>query len=120
MEQDRVPLRITFRNFESSPALEAKVREGADRLADFCDRIVGCHVMVEAQHRHHRKGRSYNVRIDLKVPGAEIAVSRDPEADHAHDDAYVSIGDAFAVAGRRLQDHLRRGQNGSRIREEPS
>lgn len=47
------------------------------------------------------------VRIDLKVPGGEIAV------DHQHDDdVAVAVREAFAAARRRLEDaiRLRRGE----------
>lgn len=43
------------------------------------------------------------VRIDLKVPGAEIAV------DHQHDEEVrVAVRDAFDAARRKLEDQLRK------------
>ena len=39
------------------------------------------------------------------VPGGEdIVVSRDPGATGRHEDAHVTIRDAFDAAGRQLQD----------------
>ena len=35
----------------------------------------------------------FRVRVDLKVPGNEIVVGRNPEAHHAHEDVYVAIRD---------------------------
>ena len=49
------------------------------------------------------------VRIDLTVPGEEIVIGREPGHDHAHEDVYVAIRDAFDAAKRQLQDHARRG-----------
>ena len=104
----KLPLQITFRNMEPSAAMEQNIRERAEKLDLFYDQIMSCRVMVEAQHKHHHQGNTYHVRIDLKVPGEEIAVSRDPGKDHAHEDVYVAIRDAFDAARRQLEDYGRR------------
>lgn len=98
------PLRITFRNMDPSPALEARIRDCAARLEDLGARITSCHVTVASNHRHQQKGRIFQVRIDLTVPGAGIAISREPELDHSHEDARVAIRDAFDAARRKLLD----------------
>jgi len=95
---------ITFRNMHSSDAMEQNIRERAEKLGEFHDHIMSCRVMVEAQHKHHHQGNLYHVRIDLTVPGHELAVSRDPGKDHAHEDVYVAIRDAFDAARRQLED----------------
>ena len=56
----QIPLQITLRNLEQSPALEANVREHAERLEKFYDGIIGCSVVVEARHKHHRHGNHYH------------------------------------------------------------
>ncbi len=99
---------ITFQNMEPSDAMEQNIRERAQKLDQFYDRIMSCRVMVEAQHRHHRQGNVFHVRIDLTVPGRELVVSRDPGKDHAHEDVYVAIRDAFDAARRQLEDFGRR------------
>lgn len=103
----QLPLQITARNMSLSEAAEANIRSKAERLDDFCDCIMRCHVIVEAPHRHQRKGVLYNVCIDLTVPGSEIVIRRE-----ANEDVYVAIRDAFDAAKRKLQDYqrLRRGQ----------
>jgi len=98
-------------SFDDLPVDEA-VRDAAlEHVADlerFSHRITGCHVVVAQPHRHHREGRLYSVRIDLVVPGGEIVVNRDQHLDHAHEDVFVALRDAFAAARRRLEDHVRR------------
>jgi cold shock CspA family protein len=113
-----IPLQITFRGIDPSPAIENSVREHAVKLEEFHDAVTGCRVIVETKHRHHRKGKFYRVRIDLTVPGSKIAVSREPERDHAHEDVYVAIRDAFDAARRRLQDQVRRVQREVKLHEE--
>lgn len=101
------PLEITFRDMPRSEAVEAKVQEKADKLDEFYDHIMACHVVIEAPHKHHRQGNVFHVSIDLTVPGSEIVVNKDPNKDHAHEDVYVAIRDAFKAARRQLQDFAR-------------
>jgi ribosomal subunit interface protein len=102
-----VPVQITFRNMESSEAVERSIRERAEKLEHFHDRIVACHVAVEERHRHQRQGRIFHVRVTITVPGRMIVVDRDPGEHHAHEDVYVAIRDAFDAARRQLEDHAR-------------
>jgi ribosomal subunit interface protein len=104
----QLPLQITFRGMDPSEAVEAQIRERTERLDRFHDRITGCRVVVEKAHRHHHKGGTYHIRLDLTVPGREIVVKRDPAENHAHEDIYVAIRDAFDAAKRQLEDHARR------------
>ncbi len=98
---------ISFKGMEMSPAVKARINEKAAKLARFEDRITGCHVVVEAPHRKGRHGKVFHVRIDITVPGGEIIVDREPELNHAHEDVYVAIRDAFNAAARRLEDRSR-------------
>lgn len=104
----QIPLQISFRGMEPSEAVEANVREKAEKLDHYFDRIMGCRVMVEAHHHHHHKGSIYHVRIDITVPGHELVVSREPTEHQSHEDVYVAIRDAFDAAKRQLEDHARR------------
>jgi ribosomal subunit interface protein len=104
----QIPLQISFDGVDPSPAVEARIREKAARLERFHDRIVGCKVVVEAPHRHQHKGKLYNVRIDISVPGKDVFVGHSGPQNHAHEDVYVAIRDAFDAAGRLLEDHARR------------
>jgi hypothetical protein len=68
----QLPLQITARNVSLSEAAEGDIRLKAAALDTYYDRIMSCRVVVEGPGRHHRKG-PYTVRIDLTVPGAELA-----------------------------------------------
>ena len=115
----QLPVQIVFRNISPSSAIEAKVRERANKLEEYFDRIVSCRVVVEARHRHHHQGNLYHVRVDVKVPGAELVASREPSAHHAHEDVYVAIRDAFDAAGRQLEDHACRRRGDVKSHEVP-
>ena len=105
---DERPLQITFRDVPPSVAVEARIRDEADALHHYYDRIQRCRVVVEMPHRHQHQGRLYAVHIDLTVPGREIVIGREPTQNHAHEDVYVAIRDAFEAAKRQIQDHIRR------------
>ena len=115
----QVEPRITFRDMEPSPAIEAKVQERIERLEKRYGRLTTCQVVIESPHRHQQHGRIHHVRVQLSVPGGDIVVGRDPSENHAHEDVYVAIRDAFDAAERRLEDHARRsrGDVNSRFRQ---
>lgn len=98
-------------SFDDLPVDEAVREVALDHVAElerFSGRITGCHVVIAQPHRHHRAGRLWSIRIDLAVPGGEIVVNRDHHLDHAHEDVFVALRDAFTAARRRLEDHARR------------
>ena len=98
---------FTFHGLERSAAVEAKALEYAKKLDRFAEHIMACKVDIEQTGQHHHQGRMYRVRIDLTVPGGEIAIDHDPGRDHRHEDVYVALHDAFEAARRRLEDHMR-------------
>ena len=103
----QLPLQITFRHMDSSDAVAARIRERAEELERFSDRIISCRVVVECPNPRQHQGNLFRVRIDLRVPGREIVVGRDPETHHAHEDVYVAIRDAFDATRRLLEDYVR-------------
>lgn len=116
----QIPLQITFKNMAPSPALESRIREKARKLERFSDRIAGCRVVVEAPHRRHHQGKLYQVSIDITVPPkGDLIVSREHRRDHAHEDAYVAIRDAFDAAIRQLEDHERKIRGDTKVHELP-
>jgi cold shock CspA family protein/ribosome-associated translation inhibitor RaiA len=104
----QIPLQITFRHTDPSPALEARVRKLAERLEKFSTHIIGCHVIIEPLPHHQHQGGLYDFRIEVTLPDAEIAIRRAHPADHAHEDPYVALRDAFRAARRQLEDYERK------------
>ncbi|MFQ5917650.1 MAG: HPF/RaiA family ribosome-associated protein [Candidatus Binatia bacterium] len=103
-----IPLQVTFRNTPPSKAVEAHVREKANKLDTFYNRIMGCRVVVEAPHRRRHKGTRYHVRIDMTVPGGELVVNRESGKRIEYEDVYVAVRDAFDAARRQLQNYAKR------------
>jgi cold shock CspA family protein/ribosome-associated translation inhibitor RaiA len=105
-------LEISFRNTDRSPAVETVVRERAQALSRLCDRLMHLRVVIEMVGKHHRKGRLFRARIEMKLPRRTVVVGRASESNPAHEDVYVAVRHAFDAAARRVQDtsHRRRGQ----------
>ena len=99
-------LRIAFRNMDVSEALEKRIRTRAAELDRLCDRITACDVVMEMQHRHKSQGRTFQVRVDLTLPGRSVVVRREPGVNHGHEDAHVAVRDAFDSARRQLEDYV--------------
>ena len=115
----QAPLQITFRHMDSSEAVAARIRERAGELERFSDRIISCRVVVECRHPRRRQGNLFRIRVDLKIPGREIAVGRDPAAHHSHEDVYVAIRDSFDAARRLLEDHVREARGDVKLHAVP-
>jgi len=115
----QLPLQVTFRGLSPSPALEARIRDNAQKLERFHHRITSCRVSVEATRRDSRLGRQFHVRIDVTVPGAELVARREAGKDHDGEDVYTAIRDAFAAVTRQLEDNVRK-RRGDVKRHEPT
>jgi ribosomal subunit interface protein len=115
-------LRIAFRNMDVSEALEKRIRARVADLDQLCDRITACDVVVEMQHRHQSHGKTFQVRVDLALPGRTIVVRREPGAHYAHEDAHVAVRDAFDSARRQLEDyvHVVRGEVKTHLKAAPA
>ncbi|MCU0833845.1 MAG: ribosome-associated translation inhibitor RaiA [Chromatiaceae bacterium] len=111
---------ISFRSLDPTPALTARIEERVARLDRYHPHIMSCRVMVESRHRHQHKGKLYHVRVDVTVPGGELVVNREPADNHAHEDAYVAIRDAFEAIERQLESHLQRRRGEVKAHESPS
>ncbi|HVB48491.1 MAG TPA: HPF/RaiA family ribosome-associated protein [Burkholderiales bacterium] len=98
----QTPLQITFRHLPRSDALEARIRERATALEEFFPHIVSCRVVVEEESRHKQQGRMLTVRVDLHLPGHELAVNREHDQD-----PFVAVRDAFDALRRQLEDQAR-------------
>jgi ribosomal subunit interface protein len=111
----KIPLQITFKNMPHSDAIEAKINEKSGKLDRFFDNIMACRVVVEESQRRQHQGKVYSVRIDITVPGKELAISK-----QENEDAYVAVRDAFNAAVRLLDEHGRIKHGVVKTHEEPS
>jgi len=99
----QTPLELSFKNMERSEAVEQRIQTMVDRLEQLYGGITSCHVFVTAPHRHQRKGKRYDIRIEVRVPGTELAVNDQPGDVNAHEDINVAIRDSFRAMERQLK-----------------
>src|SRR5690348_13934008 len=106
------------------PEAEQWVRDEAAKLDEFYPEIISCRIAIEAPHRRRQWGNPYQVRVDLSVPGKELAVSHEPslhspaqragrgkrvkrlEIEDIHKDLHLTIHNAFKAVRRQLQDYV--------------
>lgn len=98
----KVPLRVTLRHMEASPALKEVIRDRVEKLDEKFP-LIRCSVVVESPHHHARNGRTFTANVSLTVSGAKIAVTHEP-----HEDPYAAVRMAFEAAGRRLGEKFDR------------
>lgn len=106
LEQDNreEKLYITFHLVDHSNALEQKIRLKAEKLLKVHSQIISCRIVVSSPHHHKHKGNLYNIRMDIKLPGEELVVNKQPGGKvRTHQDAYVAVVDAFKAARHLLQ-----------------
>lgn len=95
---------VVFEGMEPSDALRARILKEIARLERLYSRILSCRTVVEAPHRHHHKGKLYQVKIQHALPGhRDVSIGRSQELNRAHEDVYVAVRDAFRAARRQLQ-----------------
>ncbi|MBI2521655.1 MAG: HPF/RaiA family ribosome-associated protein [Bdellovibrio sp.] len=116
------PIEISYRDFESSKALQDKIYQEAAKLGRYFEQIMFCRVVVSAPHRHHHQGKVYHVNILINIPGLdEIVVTNEPETNKGHEDAFVAIRDAFRSMEQELSHRFKkmsdRRREGNRSRQ---
>jgi ribosomal subunit interface protein len=104
-------VQVTFRDFAPSQAVRDHVEKRAAKLDALYDRVLDCRIVLEEPHRHSKTGKKFHVRIDMRVPGKELVVSRNEE--DLKEDLYATLDGAFNDAERVLEDHARRLQPSS-------
>jgi ribosome-associated translation inhibitor RaiA len=97
-----------------SVALEVAVMKRITRLERRHPQLISCRTVLGHAARHKQRGKEFVVRLDIKAPGAEIAINR----DHS-EDPFVAVRDAFDAARRKLSALARR-KSGAAKRRAPA
>jgi cold shock CspA family protein len=93
---------------EPDPEIELAIRGNAEWLDNYVEPIMSCRVVVDRPHQHHKDGNLYQIRLDVKVPGREVAVTREPGQNVDYRDPDRVIREAFDELRRQLEDHTQR------------
>jgi ribosome-associated translation inhibitor RaiA len=98
----RLPFELHQSHITLPPADVQDIRERAEKLDHFFDRVMRCRVTVQGPGNHHRQG-FYGVTIDVTVPRGEIVVHKENAAS-----LDLALGAAFDATARRLEDYVHR------------
>ncbi|MEJ8837297.1 HPF/RaiA family ribosome-associated protein [Ramlibacter sp. AN1133] len=103
----KLPLDLRFIGMAPSQALEDAVKGKVAQLDRLGSDVIACRVTIEQEHKHAQQGRPFAVRIDVTLPGQQVAVNRVQD-----EDAYVALRDAFDAARRQVEEtvRIRRGE----------
>ncbi len=96
-------IQVVFHNIEQSDALVDAVNKRIDKLERYCNQIIGGRVVLDSPHNNHHKGKVYSVGLEVHTPAIEVRVNQEQHDNHAHEDLYVAIRDAFNAAERQLK-----------------
>ena len=94
---------IVFHNMDQSTLISDAVNKRISKLQRFCDRILAGRVVLDSPHNNHHKGKVYSVGLEIHTPSKEGRVNQEQHDNHAHEDLYVAIRDAFNAAERQLK-----------------
>lgn len=102
-----IDLKVQYLGFPESDFVSAAVWDYVENLEKFCDQIMSCHVVITHPPRKHHQGGIYHVKIRLHLRGSDIIIDREASKNHAHEDVYVALRDAFGSARRKVEDYVR-------------
>ena len=102
-------LSVTFRRFERSGALDARIREIGERLQRCDPRITQCHISVLGGAPGQP---SVSARIHVSVPGAQIHADGSNGGGTGHSDAFLALRKAYEGARSQLRSLQREGGKG--------
>lgn len=92
---------ILFRGFEPREDTRNLINYQIEQLERRCQRITSLRIAVDSP-RPQKSGGAFDVRIDIVVPGDELAINHHPGESERKDDVDATIRDAFRAANRRL------------------
>lgn len=106
-----LPVQVTFKDIPNSQAIETHIKEKAQKLTQFYQRINSCRVVVEVPQKHKHQGKLFSVNIDLTVPGKELVVHKQDE------NIYIAIRDAFHAIERQLDKYANRRRGAVKVHD---
>lgn len=108
-------IQIVYHNLDQSDAITDAVNKRIKKLERFCDHIITGRVVLDSPHNNHHKGKVYSVGLEIHTAQKEIRVNQDHHDNHAHEDMYVAIRDAFNAAERQLKSIDKKHRADARI-----
>jgi hypothetical protein len=103
---------LTFRDIERTGALEAHIRDLAERLLRCDERITQCHVTLTGGVG---TGGVVAAKFHVSVPGAQIHAGGAHASRVGQHGAHLALRDAYDSARRQIRDLRRDGTQSSLV-----
>lgn len=97
-------LELSFKGMQPSETIRSKVQENVDKMQARYPDITSWHVHVNGPIG---SAGLFEITLEARVPGAELAVGRKPGDRNAHADALIALRDSFAAMERQLKKRRR-------------
>jgi ribosome-associated translation inhibitor RaiA len=91
------PVQISYHGVDPSDSLNKLIHTEAAKLEKFFDGIVSCRVLVEHRDGHGHTAAPLHIRLNILVPGADLAIDSEP-----------TVREAFRGAKRRIKEYAQR------------
>lgn len=115
-----IPLQVTFRGVPVSDETDSACRKGALLLEHFAGDITRCRVVVTKPQQRRTSGSLYEVRLNITIPGKEIAVTRVAPEHKSNESLESAVQEAFSTARRQLEDAVRKRRGAVKAHESPA
>lgn len=90
---------VHFRGMKIDPSIDASVHRWVERLGFAGVQVDRCDVTLS------EGPRAFEVEVRVALRGGPPIITRpDPSREHAHEDVYVAVADAFRAAWRQIRD----------------
>lgn len=107
----KAQLELSFTGLKPSRAMQTLIRSQLRRLERLSTGMTSCHVWIDTIHRSEAKGSSkvvsFDVRVEVRLPGTEIAITRKPGGP-VHKDLPTAVRHSFSAMERRLKAYVSR------------
>jgi len=107
----KTQLELSFTGLRPSRAVQTLIRSQLRRLERLSTGMTSCHVWIDTIHRSEAKGTSkvvsFDVRVEVRLPGTEIAITRKPGRT-IHKNLSSAVRDSFSAMERRLKAYVSR------------
>ena len=90
---------ITYRDMDSSKALNTIIEKRLRKLERFCSDIKSSRVVLESPHNHRHKGKDFKATLEIDLKGNLITISQHDPSIH------IAVRDTFDIAERKLKSH---------------
>jgi ribosomal subunit interface protein len=109
----KVPLEVSYRNVTKTEWIENILDRQLKRLERYAPDIISCRVALEKDHRHHRQGNPFYVRIEVSLPGKK-RLTTTSEPIYVREESQHELGKVIRDAVGAMEKRLKKTESKKR------